>query len=193
MGVTHYFSIHKARTELHYSPGITSQEGARRMAGRHRLTPIPREEVSLCSRNNCNRHYFRLGALHWWVLILLGMGVLTAIAFDYTPLVDPSALPSYPSPPLFVWDGSTRVWDMLSRVLQYGWEMYHNSVLYFYTYARALGYGIFRTQVGIQWVFYAAVFAHVYKAAVSYSIARDIGCCTVVSWLWCIQSLLLGE
>jgi hypothetical protein len=60
VGVTHYFSIAKARRDLGYSPTITSQEGAKRMARYYRDRPS-------------NTNYFRIPGLIWWVAVLGGL------------------------------------------------------------------------------------------------------------------------
>lgn len=66
VGVTHNFSIDKARRELGYSPSITSTEGSHLMAKRYR-------EVDWTN-------YFSTPSAVWWISINIGMLVLAVSA-----------------------------------------------------------------------------------------------------------------
>lgn len=69
VGVTHYFSIDKAKQDFGYVPLFGSKEGADRVAKYYR-------------DNIDNVNFFRPAGLLWWFLINLGMGLLTIVAFD---------------------------------------------------------------------------------------------------------------
>lgn len=68
VGVTHYFSIDKARRELGYKPRITTAQGAENLAKRYRAT-----------LNNAD--YFELPALAWWVGVIGGMILTYIVAY----------------------------------------------------------------------------------------------------------------
>lgn len=69
VGVSHYFSIAKARRELGYQPLINSEQGAQKLARRFR-------------QSLSNENYFDLPSAPWWVSILLGMGFLGLVAYS---------------------------------------------------------------------------------------------------------------
>lgn len=69
VGVSHYFSIAKARRELGYQPVLNSEQGAQKLARRFR-------------RSLSNENYFDLPSAPWWVSILLGMGFLGLVAYN---------------------------------------------------------------------------------------------------------------
>ena len=72
VGVTHYFSIDKARQDLGYSPEINSSDGAAMMADEYMLMGAPGE----------SRDFFRLVPLKWYVPILGGLYACYCVAFQ---------------------------------------------------------------------------------------------------------------
>ena len=68
---THTFTISKARRELGYEPTINSTKGVMRVARKY-------------ANNLTNDNFFRFAAVHWWILIPLGMGALGMFACDPT-------------------------------------------------------------------------------------------------------------
>jgi nucleoside-diphosphate-sugar epimerase len=80
VGVTHYFSIEKAKRELGYNPLVTSTEGAERMAEYYR-------------QHFTNENYFQFAHPVWCFLVLAGMGLLYYVAcWDTDHLVEGHAL-----------------------------------------------------------------------------------------------------
>ena len=76
VGVTHFFSIERARRELGYSPTVNSEEGSRRIAKYYR-------------RRLSNADYFRTPSWIFWVLILFGIASLGVVAYDLCPQEGP--------------------------------------------------------------------------------------------------------
>jgi len=68
VGVTHYFSIDKAKRDLGYLPSITSQQGAQRIALHYR------QQLS-------NENYFEMPAWYWWTSIIVGMLLTGLVAY----------------------------------------------------------------------------------------------------------------
>lgn len=68
VGVTHHFSIDKAKRELGYSPKVTTAEGAEKLAKHYRA-------------NLSNADYFELPALVWWVGVIVGMVLTYIVAY----------------------------------------------------------------------------------------------------------------
>jgi hypothetical protein len=75
VGVTHYFSIDKAKKELGYAPKITSSVGALRIAKYYQ-------------RHYHTNDYFQFAHYIWYVLILAGMILLGLVAFKTTDYTD---------------------------------------------------------------------------------------------------------
>lgn len=69
VGVTHYFSIDKARRELGYSPTVTTTQGAEKLATRYRATLD-------------NADFFELPSLLWWVGVIGGMVLTYIVAYS---------------------------------------------------------------------------------------------------------------
>lgn len=72
VGVTHFFSISRARRELGYNPKVTTQEGSERMAKKY-------------AKDINNSMYFRFAPLIMWVLIGFGMGTLYYYGYSTEP------------------------------------------------------------------------------------------------------------
>lgn len=68
VGVTHYFSIEKAKHDLGYHPKFDSTEGGQRMFKYYRL-------------HLNNENYFCIPDLYWWFLVFAGMALLGLFAF----------------------------------------------------------------------------------------------------------------
>lgn len=84
VGITHYFSMEKAKRELGYCPTISSLKGAERMADRYRYQESnPQQRTTALRAFNYN--YFRIPAWYWWISISLGMGLLGLFAWEKTP------------------------------------------------------------------------------------------------------------
>jgi nucleoside-diphosphate-sugar epimerase len=91
VGVTHYFSIAKAKAQLGYAPTISSDEGASFMGMEHAL----RQRRGFPCQPS---YFFRLAPLSVWLLVGSGMIALYWIAFfgdqlDYFPAPLPTLLP----------------------------------------------------------------------------------------------------
>eukprot|EP00981_Chlorochromonas_danica_P012456 scaffold4964_cov248-Ochromonas_danica.AAC.2 len=83
VGVTHYFSMEKAKTELGYAPTLTSQEGGKRIAEYYK-------------KHFHSDDYFEIASPLAYVLVLSGMGLLAFTAFrDSTIPLDGSILKQY--------------------------------------------------------------------------------------------------
>lgn len=67
VGISHYFSIDKAKKELNYQPILNSKEGSL-LVGQYYL------------KNLQNYNYFDYPHIIWWILILYGMIMLGMIA-----------------------------------------------------------------------------------------------------------------
>ena len=70
VGVSHFFSIDKARELLGYEPTVTSQEGSERLA---KFYSLEKGDIPI--------HYYRFPALVWVVPILVGMGLISLMTF----------------------------------------------------------------------------------------------------------------
>ena len=75
VGVTHHFSIDRAKRDLGYKPKITSSEGARLLADYYGA------RASLAE----GRNWFEVAGAIWWVLVLSGMASLGLVAFWEDP------------------------------------------------------------------------------------------------------------
>lgn len=89
VGVTHYFSIDKARRDLQYFPIVSSTTGAERMATHYAQTMLH------------SPNYFEVVRLGWWVAICTGMTLLALIAYDVFPLPIQAMASIETSPVLF--------------------------------------------------------------------------------------------
>lgn len=72
VGVTHYFSIEKAKNELGYEPEVNSHDGAKMMAEYYQLRGALGE----------HKDFFRVVPLRWYVPILGGLYACYCIAFQ---------------------------------------------------------------------------------------------------------------
>jgi hypothetical protein len=72
VGITHYFSIRKAKTDINYEPKLHSAEGAQRMAKYY-------------SNSLSVTNFYRFPHLIWWFLVLTGMMLTWIIAYDMIP------------------------------------------------------------------------------------------------------------
>lgn len=68
VGYSHHFSMAKAKRDLGYVPLTNSEQGAQKLARRFR-------------RTLSNENYFDLPSAPWWISILLGMGLLSVVAY----------------------------------------------------------------------------------------------------------------
>jgi nucleoside-diphosphate-sugar epimerase len=75
VGVTHYYSITRARLELGYSPTVNTTEGSRRVAAYY-------------GRLLNNQDYFRFAPLVMWVLVVGGMAVTFILGYELYPWND---------------------------------------------------------------------------------------------------------
>ncbi len=138
VGVTHFFSIEKARKELGYNPEFDSQVGAARLALHY-------------SKWN-DDDYFEVADWYWYLSILAGLWLTFRVAF---------------------------------------YESYANHELILgYKYIEWLSFTIFRTQTIVQFVFYAAILAHLVEGLIAYYVARTSFKNT--KNLWFLQTLCLG-
>ena len=78
VGVTHYFSIEKARRELGYDPEVNSHDGAKIMADYYQLKGVPGE----------HKDFFRVVPLKWYAPILGGLYACYCVAFQEPALWD---------------------------------------------------------------------------------------------------------
>ena len=70
VGVSHFFSIDKARELLGYEPTVTSQEGGNRLAKFYRL-----------EKGEIPHHFYRFPSLSWVIPIFIGMGLISLMTF----------------------------------------------------------------------------------------------------------------
>lgn len=68
VGVSHYFSIARAQTDLGYKPTVSSQEGGERIAKRYRS-------------NLSNENFFDFPSLQWWFGVVTGMVLTYIVAY----------------------------------------------------------------------------------------------------------------
>jgi hypothetical protein len=189
VGVTHFFSIDKARRELGYSPTLTTQEGARRIAHRHRLVEcaagpgVPR--TTNCAVNSL---FFRVAPWYWWMACVGGMALVLYLAYYDAGLEVPLTSAAEVGVAM---RGAMRgasvveVCEQVVLLLQLVGDFCLGQL-------RLLAYTLFGSRVGIQWVWTLAFGTHLLEAAFCVAVADGIGVCPLMLVPWFIQTTLLG-
>ena len=162
VGVTHYFSIDRARRELGYNPKVTTKEGSERMGKKF-------------ATNVNNKMYFRFAPLILCVLIGFGMGTLYYYAYSTEPGIETEILWNE-------WSGA--VYNKSIPM----WKFYFNISAY---KLRLFALFIFQSQENLRIVFQLACLTHVIEAIIALYYAFSIGCQSTWL-LWFIQTLLVG-
>jgi hypothetical protein len=178
VGVTHYFRIDRAVSELGYRPILSSQQGALQLAEHYGK---PADVLT-------SRDYFEFVPLIWWVLVLTGMTLVFIAAYGET-----QDLTSYLSiSDEVLCGGFTGCEALLKESSSLRGTV--RALLFFLRMPVAattsLQLWLFGSRRNVRSVWLSAVAAHVFEAALAVSQARFR---RLRSWpLWGLQTLLLG-
>jgi nucleoside-diphosphate-sugar epimerase len=170
VGVTHYFSVGRARKELEYSPRISSQVGSKIVADYYKKKGL----FPLLS----NDFFFSSPSLAVCFLVCFGLVVNFLVAFEYpTAWHNDSVTSSLPS--------SSSLGNSFIPLIQ------SFLVSYFLQPIETFGLLVFQTHANIKIVFFLALIIHLCEAVYAAYFAWHIGCKR--TWLlWFVQTLILG-
>jgi len=190
VGVTHYFSVGRARRELEYNPRISSQMGSKIVGDYYKKKgPFP-----LLS----NDFFFASPSLSWWFLVCFGLVVNFLVAFEYptawhnagvalsllsSSSSSSSSSPSSSSLPL----GNSFIPLIQSFLVCYLLQ----PISYLLKPIESFGLLVFQTHANIKIVFFLALIIHLCEAVYAANFALHIGC--KKTWLlWFVQTLIVG-
>ena len=165
VGFSHYFKIDRAKKDLGYQPKFGSKVGGERIANYYKIKSL-----------DDNVYFFRISSWYWWPLCLLGMGLTGFLAYQNMDF-EQNLLAL----------GLAR--QQQSHIL---WIAMQELLFIILKYANMLALLLFRSQFGVQLLFWLACSVHVGESCLAYRAAKSLGCMDTLCWLWAFQTLLLG-